>query len=355
MDVIKEKDMADLQSRLSLFPWYVEKFFSNKMPDLSPSSLLGYSYDFESFFSFIINEGLSQEKEIKKIPLVDLEQLHIDDITTYRNILMTNEKNAKTTRDRKIAALKSLFHYLSQIAEDEKFYPLLKRNVMAKVKISRSKNKTEVPKSKLFIDDEIGGFIDFVNQGYLGLIQDNKQAIHYYEMNRTRDSAIICLILHSGLRVSEVVNLNLDDVYISDKEKVVYVLGKGSKDDNDKTKVAFDDQARSYLEAYLEIRDLRYNPVKNERSLFLSFRMGQVNGKRMLKRAIQDMVSKYALAFGKKTTVHKLRHSYATAFNKKYDIYSTKKQLRHSSIDTTERYAQISSEDIARKVEGLFK
>jgi site-specific recombinase XerD len=107
-------------------------------------------------------------------------------------------------------------------------------------------------------------------------------------------------------------------------------------------------------ERYLDIREARYSPNKNEKALFLSLRMGGKTGKRMMKRAIQDMVIKYAEAFGKKTTVHKLRHSFATAFNKKYDIYSTKKQLRHSSIDTTERYAQISSEDFARKVDGLF-
>jgi site-specific recombinase XerD len=353
MDVIKTKDLAVLKSRLSLFPWYVEKFFSNKIPDLSPSSLLGYSFDYESFFSFLIVEGLTMSKDIKNIPLLDLEKLNIDDITTYRNILM--DKNSKHTRDRKIAALKSLFHFLSQIAEDENQYPLLKRNVLSKVKITRSNNKTEVPKTKLFLEDEISYFIEFIDIGYLATIVDNKQAIHYYELNKIRDSAIICLILHSGLRVSEVVNLNLEDLFMSEKEKVVYVLGKGSKDEKDKTKVAFDQQARVFLERYLEIRELRYKPQRNEKALFLSNRMGDKTGKRMLKRAIQDMVVKYALAFGKKTTVHKLRHSFATAFNKKYDIYSTKKQLRHASIDTTERYAMVSSEELAHKVNNLFE
>lgn len=84
-------------------------------------------------------EGLSTAGSNAEITLLDLETLHMDSIVGYRLHLTTRAEgtNTRVTVSRKLSALRSLFHYLSQIAEDENFYPLLKRNIMAKVEIKR--------------------------------------------------------------------------------------------------------------------------------------------------------------------------------------------------------------------------
>ncbi|WP_367752436.1 hypothetical protein [Ammoniphilus sp. 3BR4] len=75
-------------------------------------------------------------KSIQEIPLLVLEQLRVKDITEFENYLRIRLRNADLTVNRKLSSLKSLFHYLSQIAEDENLYPYLKRNVMAKVEMA---------------------------------------------------------------------------------------------------------------------------------------------------------------------------------------------------------------------------
>src|SRR5690606_653707 len=162
-------------------------------------------------------EGLTSAAKMSDVPLEDLERLHMDSVDHFRMHLATkrDHANTKTTISRKLSSLRSLFHYLSQIAEDEEFYPLLKRNVMAKVSIKRThkpKDSAAKLEGKLLQDEEIWEFIDYINNGYAEDIAKNKQALYHYELNKIRDTCIISLILNSGLRVSEVVNLNMDDI-----------------------------------------------------------------------------------------------------------------------------------------------
>ena len=152
--------------------------------------------------------------------------------------------------------LRSLFHYLSQIAEDDDFYPLLKRNVMAKVAIKRThkaKDTAAKLEGKLLQEEEISEFLHYVKQGYGIDVADNKQALFAYERNSIRDACIVSLILHSGLRVSEVVNLNVDDLDL--KKKLTYVYRKGSNDDSFKTPVYFRQEATGDMQSYLGLRE----------------------------------------------------------------------------------------------------
>ena len=170
MNVIKLKDREELEKKIPHMPWYVEKFINYKLPDLSPSSLLEYVRDYETFLSWMLAEGLTSARTMRDIPLEDLEKLHIDSIDHYKMFLAARKErsNSKTTIARKLSSLRSLFHYLSQIAEDENFYPLLKRNVMAKVSIKRThkpKDSAAKLEGKLLQDDEIQEFITYVKQG----------------------------------------------------------------------------------------------------------------------------------------------------------------------------------------------
>lgn len=355
MNIIKVKDRQELDRKLPTMPWYVEQFIQYKLPDLSPSSLLEYIRDYETFFRWLMAEGLSQAADIKDVSLLELEQLRMEAIDGYKLFLSTykEERNSRTTITRKLSSMRSLFHYLSQIAEDENFYPLLKRNVMAKVAIKRThkaKDTAAKLEGKLLQEHEIDEFLDYVRADYGKDMARNKQAIYSYQLNVVRDSCIISLILHSGLRVSEIVNLNIDDIDL--KKKLCYVFRKGKNDETFKTPVYFRQAAIEDLQRYLEQRDLNYKAPKREKALFLAIANGKNEGSRMTKRAIQAMVIKYATCFGKPyLSVHKLRHSFATDYYLRNDIYKTQEQLGHASPETTQIYAHLTDKTMAEAID----
>ncbi|QJD82689.1 tyrosine recombinase XerS [Cohnella herbarum] len=355
MNLQKRKDREELDQRIPRMPWYVEKFMNYKLPDLSPSSLLEYIRDYEAFLSWLMAEGLTAADKMSEIPLIDLERLHMDSVDNFRMFLATKRDNAntKTTISRKLSSLRSLFHYLSQIAEDEEFYPLLKRNVMAKVSVKRTQKPKDTAaklEGKLLQEQEIIEFINYIKQDYAHDVATNKQAIYSHELNRIRDCCIVSLILNSGLRVSELVNLNLDDVDF--KKRLVYVYRKGKNDDTFKTPVYFRQDAISDLEEYLNQRESRYKAPKREKALFLAIANGKKEGSRMTKRAIQEMVMKYARRFGKPyLSVHKLRHSFATDYYLSNDLYKTQEQLGHASPETTQIYAHLTDKTMAEAID----
>ncbi|NEN81256.1 tyrosine recombinase XerS [Paenibacillus elgii] len=355
MNIIKIKDRSELEKKVPSMPWYVEKFINYKLPDLSPSSLLEYVRDYDTFFSWLLAEGLSSAATVKDVPLIDLERLHMDSIDNFKMFLATRKENSngKTTIARKLSSLRSLFHYLSQIAEDENFYPLLKRNVMAKVEIKRThkpKDTAAKLEGKLLQEAEIAEFIEYVQTGYPIDVAKNKQALYSYELNKVRDVCIISLILNSGLRVSEVFNLNVEDIDL--KKKLTYVYRKGKNDDTFKTPVYFRQEAVDFLSSYLEQRQLRYKAPKREKALFLAVANGKKEGERMTKRAIQEMVIKYAKRFGKPyLSVHKLRHSFATDYYLRNDLYKTQEQLGHASPETTQIYAHLTDKTMAEAID----
>jgi site-specific recombinase XerD len=357
MNIIKVKDRAELDKKIPSMPWYVEKFINYKLPDLSPSSLLEYTRDYETFFSWLLAEGLTAAESIQQIPIEALEKLHMESVDNFKMFLLTRKEqaNSKTTINRKLSSLRSLFHYLSQIAEDENFYPLLKRNVMAKVEIKRSSKPKDTAaklEGKLLQEQEIVEFIQYVQHDYALDVAKNKQALYSYELNKIRDTCIIDLVLNSGLRVSEVFNLNIDDIDL--KKKLSYVYRKGKNDDTFKTPVYFRNQAIQSLSNYLAIRQARYKPVKKEKALFLAIANGKKEGERMTKRAIQEMVIKYAKRFGKPyLSVHKLRHSFATDYYLRNDLYRTQEQLGHASPETTQIYAHLTDKTMADAIDNV--
>ncbi|MCK8486775.1 tyrosine recombinase XerS [Paenibacillus sp. MBLB2552] len=360
MNIQKTIDRRKLDEKVIHMPWFVQQFIDYKLPDLSPSTLLEYVRDYEQFFCWLRTEGLSTATANDQVTLLDLETLHMESIVGYRLHLTTRTEstNSKITVSRKMSSLRSLFHYLSQIAEDENYYPLLKRNIMAKVEIKRihkPKDTAAKLKGKILEEDELTDFIAYIADGYGHDVVDNKQALYAHELNKERDACIASLILNSGLRVSEVINLNVDDLDLTNK--LIYVYRKGNNDESFKTPVYFREQSKDDLVAYMTLRQTRYQTPKREKALFVTVPNGHKEGKRMSKRAIQAMIIKYAKRFGKPyLTVHKLRHSFATDYYLQNDIYKTKEQLGHASTETTEVYAHLTdktmSEAIERRVSG---
>lgn len=355
MNVQKLADRKKLDQKLPEMPPFVQQFIDYKLPDLSPSTLLEYIRDYESFFNWLRAEGLSAASDNRGVTLLELETLHMESVVGYRLYLTTRVEgtNSRVTVSRKLSALRSLFHYLSQIAEDEQFYPLLKRNIMAKVEIKRvhkPKDTAAKLKGKILEDEELLEFVGYILDGYGRDVENNKQAYYAFMQNRERDACIASLILNSGLRVSEVVNLNIGDLDLTNK--LVYVYRKGNHDETFKAPVYFREQAKDEMKHYIGLRQSRYKTPKREKALFVALPNGSNEGKRMTKRAIQAMILKYAKRFGKPyLTVHKLRHSFATDYYLQNDIYKTKEQLGHSSTETTEIYAHLTDKTMSEAIE----
>lgn len=360
----KEQIYRLIDEKVRRLPPYVSYYVDYKQADerAKPNTLLSYLYDYERFFGWLIEEGFYQG-EPWEIPLSVLERLRREDITNFQQYLIRyTDLEKRSSRNRMISSLKSLFHYLSQIHEDENGDPLLKRNVMAKVELKSAKKspweQAEELKGRVFKSPaEIYDFLDFVENRYETTIRGSrlresvkKRYIHYYHLNRERDLAFISLILGSGLRVNEAVSLDLDDIDSVSRGVLVERKGKEGK-----TLVHISNRAMDDLLRYLDIRDERYPTDSKEKAVFLSLPTGpNKKVQRLTKRAAQTMVEKYTKWYGKPMSVHNLRHSFATVhWRMNKDVFALQSQLGHTDPKTTQIYSLIFDDTLREGIDRM--
>ncbi|MEC0236095.1 tyrosine recombinase XerS [Paenibacillus kribbensis] len=336
-------------------PWYVTEYIDTRKRKLSHTTLLNYCHDFIIFFDWLVSEKFAADCR-KEIELSVLEALTVREVENFLSFLEYHLGNTKLTINRKLSALKSLFNYLQNKAETQDLKPYIQRNVMAKIEFNTSKETQETVanriEGKILREDDFEKFRQFVAHDFGEVNRANKRLIHFHEFNRERDTAIISLILGSGLRLSEVVGINLDDIDIN--KALVRVIRKGNKEQY----VYFSQQALLDLEDYLKIRAIRYIPEKSENYLFIAAPIGRKGrSRRLTPRSIEKLVEKYAKAFGKPTlTVHSLRHSFATRYHlENNNVPKLKNQLGHSSIQTTMIYTHLSDEEMRTAVNNMDK
>ena len=151
-------------------------------------------------------------------------------------------------------------------------------------------------------------------------------------------SVVVTLMLDTGLRVSEVCNLNLSDIDVQDKSAKV-IGGKGDKD----RLVLFTDRSLNMINAWLPVRDTR---VKGEFDALLLNSIGRRINPRGVQRLMDDLAIEAGLPKGK-LTPHVLRHNFATGLLERgADLVSIQKLLGHSSIATTRVYLEISDQTL---------
>jgi site-specific recombinase XerD len=342
----QQANYQKLDSILKELPWYVEEYIDKKKRKLSPGTLLNYCHDFKIFFGWLISEGFHKD-DIKEIPLSLFETLTVQQVEDFLSFLKFQLNNREITINRKLSSLKSLFNYLQNIAETEQLEPYIKRNVMAKIEFNDvSENPETVAnrmEGKILMGDEYERFRGFVAHEYGVQNSSNKHIVRFHELNKERNTAIVSLFLGSGLRLTELVWLNIEDINFS--KSSVRVIRKGNKEQY----VYFSEQALLDLEAYLSVRGSKYNVPKDNKALFVAAPMGPKGTTRRLSaRAIEKLIEKYAKAFGKPSlSVHKLRHSFATRYHAEInDVPKLRRQLGHSSIETTMIYTHIKNEDL---------
>lgn len=335
-----------IEEKVKKLPWYVGEYINTRRRRLSPASLLNYCHDYIIFFDWLLAEGFFNGKP-KEVPLNILESLSIQQVENFLSFLKFKQKNSDLTVNRKLSALKSLFNYLQNIAETPEIKPYITRNVMAKMELNAIKEDQETIanriEGKMLRGDEYEQFRQFVAHEYGIINKDNKKRLNFHLKNRERDTAIISLILGSGLRLSEVDGLDIEDIDF--KKYTARVIRKGNKEQF----VYFSEQAMIDLKEYLVIRRKRYDVDEKFKPLFIAAPMGpKGKSRRLTARSIEKLVEKYAKAFGKpQLSVHKLRHSFATRYHfENNDIPKLRRQLGHSSVQTTMIYTHLTNEEL---------
>ena len=333
------KNTRKMREILQELPRFCRQYFRGIEETTGARTRLAYAYDLRVFFEFLKNENSSLKgMEIRDYPVSLLEQISKEDIEEYLEYLTYYEKDGKVfTNDargkaRKLSAVRSLFRY---------FYTseLLSRDVSALVPLPKLHEKPIIRLDA----DEVAGMLDQADSGTE--LTKNQQRFH--GKTRLRDIALLTLLLGTGIRVSECVGLDLDDIDF--KEKGLRVHRKGGYE----SIVYFGDEVESALKDYLEQRGQVLPREGHEKALFLS-----LQNRRITVRAVENLVKKYAgLATSlKKITPHKLRSTYGTSlYRATGDIYRVADVLGHKDVNTTRKHYAAIEEDRRKSARNIVR
>ncbi len=317
-------------------PTYCQTFLVGREGKMSPSTRLTYMQRISKFFDYLQqNNSFFEKKDRKDISLTDLSHLEAEDIEAFASWIRhggasNGVENAESSVNNYLSALNMFWRYFVS-------HGRLQHNPVANVERG-GKGTHTIVRLKDHEEDE---FMDSVAAG-LGLTDHQ---ISYHDKTAVRDTAICLTLMRTGLRVSELVGLNLKDVYM--EEHYFHVIRKRSKEDL----VFFDNDVHRALLEYLDVRHL-LNPAKDENALFL-VAFGKYQGHRLSVRSVQLLVKKYAKAgapaVGSRITPHKLRATYATDMLKATgNVALVQEALNHESPTTTMMYADSRTMDLKR-------
>lgn len=328
-----------INEELNNLPIYVKEFYLAK--NLSLTTKYQYLTEIRRFFTWLIQENLSQASSCKEIELKTLENLKREDVMLYIDSLRNklnkqNKYNSPTTINRSINALRSLFHYLTVIADNNNGEPYFYRNVMAKIEslpASQTLNyRANEIQAHMYRGQMKHDFLNFLEERYEK--ENNGYVVGHFRKNKERDIALIALMLGTGVRVQEAANTNLKDLNV--KQGMLSVTRKGGQRDA----VPIARWVVPYLVDYLEVRSKRYNPTEDQKALFLTTYRGKA--KRITSNAIESFVSKYSESFGRRLTPHKLRHTLASElYSETKDKVLVSQQLGQRGTSATDLYTHV--------------
>lgn len=318
---------------ISTLPPYVAQFFVGIESTTTPLTRASYAMDLRIFYDYLANHVFG--KSTKDITLEDIDKLSPIDLENFMAYLSfytfegKNYHNTERGKARKLATLGSFFKY---------FYnkDYLSGNITSKIKTPKQHQK---PIVRLEVD-EVASMLNQVEKAQF----DSKTQTAYNRHTSTRDLAIITLFLGTGIRVSKLVGLNIEDFDL--KNHAFKVTRKGGN----QVVLYFSQEVKDALVAYLEQRQ---EIQADTNALFLSLQK-----KRITTRAVQNLVKKYSKQVTplKKISPHKLRSTYGTnLYRETQDIYVVADVLGHKDVNTTKRHYAAISEDIRRNAANKVK
>ena len=297
----------------------------------SPNSVKEYNYDLNMFLKYMmIHFKLTDQDDFNKIDIskfdiATLKTITLDDIHAFISYLAIENKSKPATRARKVSTIRIFFKYL---AEKEKIIDYNPAQNLETPKLEK-----RMPKY-LSLDD---------SKKLLNIASDETNK------NKERDFAIITLFLNCGMRLSELVNINVNDIDFG--ECKLNVIGKGNKERT----IYLNKACIKALKDYLEVKPkqgIKHDNKGSEKALFLSERKTRISN-----RTVEYIVNKQLQAAGldtRKYSVHKLRHTAATLMYQygQVDIRALQELLGHESISTTEIYTHVSNDQVRNAVEN---
>lgn len=297
----------------------------------SPNSVKEYNYDISMFLKYIMirykltNETEYQNIDISYFKVSTLKKITLDDIHAFVSHLAIDNKSKAATRARKVSTIRIFFKYLS---EKERIIDINPAQNLETPKLDK-----RIPKY-LSLDD---------SKKLLSAVADENNR------NKERDYAIITLFLNCGMRLSELVGINIKDIDFS--ECKLNVIGKGNKERT----IYLNKACISAINNYIAVRPregVKVDSKHSDKALFLSEQR-----KRISNRTVQHIVNKELLQAGldtSKYSVHKLRHTAATLMYQygNVDIRALQELLGHESISTTEIYTHVNNEQVRNAVES---
>lgn len=319
-----------LREKLKELPVFAMNFFRGIEPTTSARTRMAYAYDLGVFFNYLRSEtGLGGKDEIRDYPIAVLDKVTptiIQDYLDYLKVYINNEDaeraNSERGLNRKLASLRSFYKYFYQME-------MIKSNPASIVPMPKLHDKDIIRLDS----DEVSALLDIVENG---TNMTNKQKA-YHEKTKVRDLALLTLLLGTGIRVSECIGLDLNDVDF--KNHGIRITRKGGN----QVVVYFGDEVENALFDYLRQRSGIIPAPGHEDALFLS-----IQRKRISVHAVEDLVKKYSrqVTTLKKITPHKLRSTYGTQlYRETGDIYLVADVLGHSDVNTTKKhYAAIEDE-----------
>jgi len=306
-------------------PYFLNDFldYLDGVLNKSSNTIKEYNYDLVNFFKYLRSNNINNSEEnivINDITIEELKKIELRDLHTYIAYLRTEKNDEPATRARKASALRTFFNYMT-----------VKANLL---EINPAQN-LESPK----IGKRLPKYLTLEESKNLLNVAKNEE-VKYKE----RNYAIITLFLNCGMRLSELVGINLN--HIDFKNEKLTVLGKGNKERT----IYLNNACINAVEAYLNVRPKEGIKFNDKNALFISDRKERIS-----QRMVQEIVKSYLTRAGlDKYSTHKLRHTAATLMYQhgNVDIRALQELLGHESISTTEIYTHVNNNQIRNAVDS---
>ena len=353
MDIIEKKNKEQqLNDMLVGMPVFVEDFF-RRILRLSINTRIQYCYDLKLFLNFLIeNIDVFKGKKVEDLTYTDLNMItleHIDQFVEYityyetevpvknsEEVKVVHRQNNEYGINRKMASLKSFFSNLYKItlSKDKDDPNKLEKNLSPLIKLQEPKLKQRYRMDY----DTIEGFLLAIKTGIGEEGKLNESQFNYIKGNtQERDLCIISVLAETGIRISELVNIDIEGIDF--KNKQIKVVRKGGRED-----FVYYNFSEDFIKRYYEIRKKIIPQNGYEKAFFLSLQK-----RRITTRAIQLMIEKYAkIQTNKKITPHTFRRSFATnLYEKTRDVYLVSSLIGDTVGITTKHYTKLN-EDLKR-------
>ena len=312
-----------LRQVLATLPPFCRDYFRAIDTTTTAKTRISYAYDIRIFFQFLLDENPAfKDYSMTDFTVDVLDQIKAVDLEEYQEYLKLYQSGDKTETNgerglkRKVSALRSFYAYYYK-------REMIQTNPTVLIDVPKIHEKSIIRLDT----DEVAMLLDYIE--HCGDTLTGQKRV-FYEKTKERDLAIVTLLLGTGIRVSECVGLDIEDVDF--KNNGIKVTRKGGNE----MVVYFGPEVEKALRRYLEVREGITPLAGHEHALFYS-----AQRKRIGVQAVENMVKKYSrqITTTKKITPHKLCSTYGTAlYQETGDIYLVADVLGHKDVNTTKKH-----------------